>query len=88
MGAITLKQYATSLAHVIRTPRAMQTPLPSLGPMLRDSVADASVPLFAEVVAVGGGGATLAVARTKTEVGYPIPSLTLTLPIPCPCPCP
>ena len=54
---------------VLRTPRVTQTPLASRGLALRDSVADASQPLFAEVVAVGGTDAPLAAARTKTEVG-------------------
>ena len=53
-----------------------KTPLPSLGLALGDSVADASQPLFAEIIAVGGGGAALAVARNKTEVR---PTLTITL---------
>ena len=47
-----------------------------MGLALGDSVADASQPLFAEIIAVGGGGAALAVARSKTEVR---PTLTITL---------
>ena len=78
MGAISLEQYAACLAHVMRSPRATQTPLPSLALALRDSVADACQPLFAEVVGEGGGGATLTVARTKTEVGRTL-ALTLAL---------